>query len=414
MLKKVMLFTMLFLTSFSVVKAQSNEEMDKLVTEKFPNNTYTINAISPKDYVDKYEDDKAMYESYVENQILPFSILENHFQIALKNDILDIAQDYSKANFTTIINQEAYTKELNLKWGLYNKEYDEAINNKLNNVKKMVLTDLNFIDYKIKMISDENNFSVPNLEAIKDEHITYKVGSVEGRGCDYQISEYDEITNALECNVILVYYDDVLYQVIDPLNTEKNVNDLNEFEILYIPSTTKEDKDSYLKMAQKRINEALNVNVVVEEVSANKNGEYDFDSYANSRINYGFLNNYIDKSINTFEPITAQIKIMNANKEEESINFIIAKGTTEQLNASGYAPNNDNISSSEKLICTEKDDKYYDKNGNSVSKEAYMESCGVVENPQTGSILSIFIIFLATLIIMGIYKYSKKTKLFKI
>ena len=44
------------------------------------------------------------------------------------------------------------------------------------------------------------------------------------------------------------------------------------------------------------------------------------------------------------------------------------------------------------LKCSEKDGKYFDKNGNSVSKEAYFESCGVVENPKTGLIIAWFIV----------------------
>ncbi len=47
--------------------------------------------------------------------------------------------------------------------------------------------------------------------------------------------------------------------------------------------------------------------------------------------------------------------------------------------------------------CQEKDGKYYDKNGNSVTKETYYKSCGVVENPKTGSVLS-----LLTIVILGI------------
>ncbi len=38
-------------------------------------------------------------------------------------------------------------------------------------------------------------------------------------------------------------------------------------------------------------------------------------------------------------------------------------------------------------ICTEKDNLYYDIDGNIVSKEEYYESCGTVDNPKTGNIL---------------------------
>ncbi len=54
----------------------------------------------------------------------------------------------------------------------------------------------------------------------------------------------------------------------------------------------------------------------------------------------------------------------------------------------------------EKYICTEKNDKYFDSNGNEVDKETYYQSCGVVDNPKTGFylppllILAIFVIIL--------------------
>ena len=38
------------------VKAETKEELERLLNEKFPNDTYTVNALSPKDYVSNYDD----------------------------------------------------------------------------------------------------------------------------------------------------------------------------------------------------------------------------------------------------------------------------------------------------------------------------------------------------------------------
>ncbi len=61
--------------------------------------------------------------------------------------------------------------------------------------------------------------------------------------------------------------------------------------------------------------------------------------------------------------------------------------------------------------CSEKDGLYFDKNGNSVSKEAYFESCGVVENPKTG--LMIPIVILSLFGIMGISLIIKRKTYFE-
>ena len=61
--------------------------------------------------------------------------------------------------------------------------------------------------------------------------------------------------------------------------------------------------------------------------------------------------------------------------------------------------------------CSEKDGLYFDKNGNSVSKEAYFENCGVVENPKTG--LMIPIVILSLFGIMGISLIIKRKTYFE-
>ena len=61
--------------------------------------------------------------------------------------------------------------------------------------------------------------------------------------------------------------------------------------------------------------------------------------------------------------------------------------------------------------CSEKDGLYFDKNGNSVSKEAYYESCGVVENPKTGIELPLAILIMS--IILGTHILLKNKNYFR-
>ena len=65
------------------------------------------------------------------------------------------------------------------------------------------------------------------------------------------------------------------------------------------------------------------------------------------------------------------------------------------------------------LSCKEIDGKYYNKEGYEVTKEEYLTSCGLVENPQTGASLPILIMTIG-LGIVGIIFYFSKNKIFKI
>ena len=65
------------------------------------------------------------------------------------------------------------------------------------------------------------------------------------------------------------------------------------------------------------------------------------------------------------------------------------------------------------LSCKEIDGKYYNKEGYEVTKEEYLTSCGLVENPQTGASLPIIIMTIG-IGIVGIIFYFSKNKIFKI
>ena len=66
--------------------------------------------------------------------------------------------------------------------------------------------------------------------------------------------------------------------------------------------------------------------------------------------------------------------------------------------------------------CTEfADGTYSDSKGNIVSKEEYYKSCGVVDNPKTGSFISFLIIIIGGILTCAIsYYVSKHGKIYKI
>ena len=65
------------------------------------------------------------------------------------------------------------------------------------------------------------------------------------------------------------------------------------------------------------------------------------------------------------------------------------------------------------LSCKEVNGKFYNKEGYEVTKEEYLTSCGLVENPDTGSTLPI-LIFTVGLGLAGTIFYFSKNKIFKV
>ena len=223
-------------------------------------------------------------------------------------------------------------------------------------------------------------------------------------------------------------YDNVLYKVLEPKEHINDVNDkilkLYSYEVVYIPSDTKEDKNSYLEQAKKRIDNNLKTNIkieehIIEDTTPSKEAR---QNYLKTQLEYGYKNNYIDKELNKFEPVFATATIEDKTIDDKYyINFIIAKGTNKQLGITSdvnekcsekdgkYYDKNGNEVSQEAYEnscnitiskCQEKDGKYYDKNGKSVAKEEYLKSCGLVDNPQTGVEIP-----LALLILIGVFGF---------
>ena len=399
-MKKIVLI-LICLMFMGNVKAETKEELERLLNEKFPNDTYTVNALSPKDYVSNYDDNLKQYSNYVENKLLPFEINGYIFQLKIEGSKSVISDDYNKATFIYENDTFEVTKELNLKWAEFNNEYEKKVDNYLSKSKKTILTDLNYVNYKLK---NYKNLFIPNLE--KEEHITYTEESAD-RGCYYGDTDYLNLTVEKACSIIIIMYDNIIYKVLEP---NAHINDENDkilklysYEVVYIPSDTKEDKNSYMEEAKKRIDNNLKTNIKVEEyiIEDTLPNKEDRQNYLKTQLEYGYKNNYIDQNLNKFEPIFAKATYED-DYEDYIFYFIIAKGTNKQLG----------IISNIGEKCSEKDGKYYDKNGNSVSKEAYFESCGVVENPKTGIILSLTTLIIFT--ILGIYILLKKNYLKKI
>ena len=61
--------------------------------------------------------------------------------------------------------------------------------------------------------------------------------------------------------------------------------------------------------------------------------------------------------------------------------------------------------------CKVVDGKYYDNNGNIVSKAAYEAACGI-ENPETGINTTIVVVITGTLLAIGCYAFFRKNKMY--
>lgn len=68
----------------------------------------------------------------------------------------------------------------------------------------------------------------------------------------------------------------------------------------------------------------------------------------------------------------------------------------------------------ENPTCEIVDGKYYDDNGNEVTKEEYEAICLNPENPQTGSFLPYAVIIGGVVVAAGLYMFTKKNKIYHI
>lgn len=142
--------------------------------------------------------------------------------------------------------------------------------------------------------------------------------------------------------------------------------------------------------------ETTSVTDQMENLTLEKNGiqvtvvskEYSGVTNANNQPESGTVDGY--------SAVTIDLKKINFDEFDDS-NVNNGGGTNNPAHNVTISDDEDTTSDASKK-CSEGDGKYYDKNGNLVSKEAYFESCGVVENPKTGSKLTIILL---PLIIIG-------------
>ena len=133
------------------------------------------------------------------------------------------------------------------------------------------------------------------------------------------------------------------------------------------------------------------------------------------------LNKYSDEEFEKFAN-----NVEKASLEKNGIEFTYKEIKDEEASVTGLSNlkidltkfNLDNLIEDDKKAeivtgekCSEKDGLYFDKNGNSVSKEAYYESCGVVENPKTGIELPLAILIMS--IILGTHILLKNKNYFR-
>lgn len=113
-----------------------------------------------------------------------------------------------------------------------------------------------------------------------------------------------------------------------------------------------------------------------------------YDNVWSTPVNPEYMKSYIDIKTENDKLVLLQ----NSSKEELK-SFTIKNGEAPVLK------------------CSEQDGLYYDKNGNSVSKEAYFESCGVVDNPQTGIEIPLALLIMSA--ILGIHILMKNKNYFR-
>ena len=130
-------------------------------------------------------------------------------------------------------------------------------------------------------------------------------------------------------------------------------------------------------------------------IKANDNVSYSFSGYYEQRYNKITSDKYnVDEEEGTIN--------VGSDSDEEILENLKTTwdGTIYKITGDKLVVSYNNFDYKEFTLirtidkCSEKDGKYYDKNGNSVSKEAYFESCGVVENPKTGLMIPFVILMI--------------------
>lgn len=275
----------------------AKEELNRLMAEKFNGESIELDSVNPNDFNNKAQAIE-YYQLYVNNEFYT-----EGYEIFLKfaND------DYTKATVELIKlvddKEVKVTKEINVTW----QEADESIKTKIAEIdtKFTALGDNYVTDlYALKFFKTAKNNSrnVDKLnEIINDENITYAI--------DQQAGDYPTAWHPYaNLGWVYLFYNNILY------GTTTGGN--NIYNIIYIPSDTTETKDDYIKAAQAKINKYYkDITITSSSKEFSKNGDSTYDKLIDANLNANL------------GPIPIEINI-----GEDSYDFLVVKGTEEQLN----------------------------------------------------------------------------------
>ena len=120
------------------------------------------------------------------------------------------------------------------------------------------------------------------------------------------------------------------------------------------------------------------------------------------------------------DPTIVHVNLSNSSGVSTGLHQV----ATIMLNVNSSAQSNETCSISlsqdntpttpENPTCTIENGKYYDDNGNEVTKEEYERICLNPENPQTGSFLPYAVIIGGIVVAVGLYMFTKKNKIYHI
>ncbi len=352
---------LLFIICTPVVHATSQQEIEAKLKELYPEDTITLNAICPKHYTD--EDYRAQYEYVLAYLFFSFGFDDVSLQTVYDND------DYTSLTFTfTDSGELSLEKKYKVKWV----ENEEEIWNKatefINHIPTQRLLDLDYIDF---LLNFAKKMYYPNIDKYLESNKEFQYHVFPTSGCGAGPLETYEDQQYISCQTVYLTYNDTVAAILDK-------NNLYTYSVIYVPESTKEDKESYLSAAKSRLENHLGKTIKVDESLAN--------NYTQTMIDFGKEKGFISANINSFAPVPASIDI-----DGRYIDIIIAKGTSEQI---GTLPSDSQTQSSNSS-----------QNSTTPSKD---EESGF-KNPSTGDISLPF-----TIVLMGVVLSGAIVALYKI
>ena len=273
-------------------------------------------------------------------------------------------------------------------------------------------------------LSADNGIAIMIIDGIKNLTIDLSKVNLEIKPHEPASISLEQIVEKLKEDTISdkiteIKNDDksITFKISDTVNYDsKNPNQKVEYDIVINFNDNKltynfKDDDSIRAYSELKQNSFIIEKLFKIIANFNKYNDYEFnDAYGNKEYltmeNNGVLIKTIDKSNLFGTNIDDSVAVYVSGISE--LNIDLTKFSLENIDITSEEKE-ETIITGEK--CSEKDGKYFDKNGNSVSKEAYFESCGVVENPKTG--LMIPIVILSLFGIMGISLIIKRKNYFE-